>query len=290
VEVSPDLTDRLFTGVPTAGPLPVPQAAGSFDLGTQQAPFSSSRLVPVDARLEFPYRASGKLFFHDQFSNKDFVCSASLIGLRLVLTAGHCVHKGSEGANGYFQRFLFVPAYHQGQVPYQAWNYAFVITTGPWSTSNGNVPNKADFAILELEDRRIGSEVRSIGQVTGYYGYRTNGLMPNHVKILGYPVGFDNGQVMHQVDAGSHKAAGESTVLYGSDMTGGSSGGGWIENFGIQAAGQTGGLNPTPNRIVGVTSYGFISPQPKVQGSSILNQDFLTILNAVCSHRSGNCP
>ena len=72
-------------------------------------------------------------------------------------------------------------------------------------------------------------------------------------------------------------------------MGGGSSGGAWIENFGVQAAGQTGGLQPLPNRVVGVTSYGYISTDPKVQGSSILNQEFLTILNAACQHRAGNC-
>lgn len=200
------------------------------------------------------------------------------------------MHKGSDGANGYFEKFLFVPAYNEGQIPYQAWNYTYVITTGPWSTGNGAVPNQADFAIIELEDRRFGSDVKPIGQVTGSYGYRLNALLPNHVKIIGYPVEFDGGEVMHHVDTGSHKAAAQSTILYGSDMTGGSSGGPWIENFGIQSVGQTGSIQSAPNRVVGVTSYGFTAPDPKVQGSSILNQDFMTILNLACAHRAGNCP
>jgi hypothetical protein len=45
---------------------------------------------------------------------------------------------------------------------------------------------------------------------------------------------------MHQVDSASFRATDEDTVLYGLDMTGGSSGGPWVENFGVQAAGQTG--------------------------------------------------
>jgi len=163
------------------------------------------------------------------------------------------------------------------------------VTTDPWITGNGTVPNRSDFAILEIEDRRFGSETRSIGQVTGWFGYRTNALLPNHTKKIGYPAGFDGGEVMHQVDSQSARIAEEDTVIYGSDMTGGSSGGPWIENFGVQSEGQTGGLFPNPNRIVGVTSYGYVSTDPKVQASSNLNQDFLTIFNAACAHRVGNC-
>jgi len=299
-EIRPDLSDRLFSpqSVPQRGNLPRQLRANQGDAtppqfiaeaaGTEQAPFSSSRLIPPDARLQYPYRAVGKLFF-EQPNTGNFVCSAAVISPRLVLTAGHCVHSGSGGADGYFRRFLFVPAYDQGQSPYQAWNYTWVVTTGPWAGGNGNVPNVSDFAILEMEDRRFGSDVRTIGSVTGWLGYRAGALMPNHTKKIGYPVGFDNGEIMHQVDSASHRAADQNTVLYGSDMTGGSSGGPWIENFGVQSAGQTGGLNANPNRVVGVTSYGFTTADPLVQGSSTLNQDFVTILNAACAHRPGNC-
>jgi hypothetical protein len=125
--------------------------------------------------------------------------------------------------------------------------------------------------------------------VVGSLGYRTAALLPNHTKKIGYPVSLDNGQVMHQVDSQSLEADTDSTVLYGSDMTGGSSGGPWIENFGIKAAGQSGGLSPNPNRVVGVTSYGYTDEGPKVQGSSVLGNEFLQLLKIACARKPGNC-
>jgi V8-like Glu-specific endopeptidase len=289
-EVKPDLSDQLFpenaiqdAAMPTSEFRP--EDVGT---GTSGAHFSSSRLVPTDARLAYPYRTSGKVFFQKQ-DGRNFICSGTVIRPRLILTAGHCVHQGSGGSGGFYRRILFVPAYHNGQAPYQAWNYRWVITTGSWASSNGNVPNRADLAIIEVEDRRINSQTKKIGQVVGWMGYRTNALNPNHTKKIGYPGNHDNGQIMHQVDSQHAGNGGQNTVLYGSDMRGGSSGGGWVENFGVAAAGQTGGLKPWRNRVVGVTSYGYTNAGPKVQGSSVLGQEFLNILNTACAHRAGNC-
>jgi V8-like Glu-specific endopeptidase len=307
-EVEPDLNDRLFpelnmevmmdsvrntqaamsSSAIFAGDTSEGTGTIPFDVGTLGAYFTSSQLVPTNARVHYPYRTVGKLFFEIP-GQGNFICSAAVLRPRIILTAGHCVHKGSGGVGGFYRKFLFVPAYHNGAAPYQAWNWRWVITTGEWASSNGSVPNKADFAIIELEDRRFGSNIKKIGEVTGWLGYRTNALMPNHTKKLGYPANHDSGQIMHHVDSQHFRKGGEDTVLYGSDMRGGSSGGPWVENFGIKAVGQNGGLKPWPNRVTGVTSYGYVAVGPMVQGSSILNQSFLNILNTACAHRSGNC-
>ncbi len=285
---APSPSFSVATESPSGGPgesaeQVTPQQAGSF-----QAYFTSARLDPLNARFAYPWRTNGKLFFNIP-GQGDFVCSAAVLRPRLILTAGHCVHKGSGGGAGFYRKFLFVPAFENGQAPYQAWNARWGVVTGTWAIGNGNVPNAADYAIIELEDRKFGSQVKRIGNVTGWLGYRTGHLLPNHTKKIGYPVNLDSGQVMHQVDSESHRAVAPNNVEYGSDMGGGSSGGAWIQNFGTRSTGQPGGPESARNRIVGVTSYGYTSTAPLVQGSSILDRRFLRILQMACQHRAGNC-
>lgn len=257
-------------------------------VGSSGAYYSSSRLVPEDARLHYPYRANGKIFFTKP-GGGNFICSGTVIKPRLVLTAGHCVHKGSDGDAGFYTNIIFVPAYHRGNAPYQEWSYTWVATTASWASSNGQVPNAGDLAVIEVADREFDGERKRIGDIVGWAGYRTGALSPNHTKKIGYPGNHDRGEVMHQVDSAWHRDAEENTVLYGSDMRGGSSGGGWFENFGVKAEGQTGAQNDSPNRIVGVTSYGFIDDAPKVQGSSRLGQEFVDLVNLGCNNQMGNC-
>jgi V8-like Glu-specific endopeptidase len=219
----------------------------------------------------------------------NFVCSASVIQRRFVLTAGHCVHQGSGGASGFFTNFLFVPAYRDGVAPFKAWQPVYVITTSAWATGSGVVPNAADYAMFEMQDEDFDTVTYRIGEVTGWLGWQTQSLIPNHAHLLGYPASFDSGAKMHQVTAGSFRSVAPLNVEYGSDMTGGSSGGPWVQNFGAKAVGQLGGLNPGRNRVVGVTSYGYISSDPKIQGSSIPDDRFVTLFNTTCAYRVGNC-
>jgi hypothetical protein len=94
---------------------------------------------------------------------------------------------------------------------------------------------------------------------------------------------------MHQVAAGRCTSGGSNTERYGSDMRGGSSGGPWVQDFGIPAAGQTVTHPSGPNLIVGITSYSNVSTDPKYQGSSIPDGRFQSLLDMVCAHRGGNC-
>ena len=149
--------------------------------------------------------------------------------------------------------------------------------------------NAADYALIELQDSAFAGAVRRIGMVTGWLGVKTRSLHPNHAHMLGYPSNLDRGMKMHQVAAQSYGSGGINTIIYGSDMGPGSSGGPWIQNFQSLAIGQTGGSNAGSNLVIGVTSYGAVSMGPRFEGSSILDARFTEMLNFICARRSANC-
>ncbi len=253
----------------------VPTNRGSTGLD-----FSSTRLVPEDARVVWPYLTVGKLFFRDQ--GDDFVCSAAVINRRVVLTAGHCVH---TPGSGFHSNFSFVPAYHEGNAPVGTWAWSYVAVTGEWANGNGDVPNEADFAMLTVHDQNN----RAIGEVTGWLGWISRNLWPNSLHMLGYPGNLDRGRQMHQITTSSSDCCFTNNAVFGSDMRGGSSGGPWVQNFGIKAKKQKGGGNAKVNRVVGVTSWGYVSKKLRAQGSSIPGSSFVEIWNMACGNASGNC-
>ena len=255
-----------------------PQAVGSFG-----AHFTSARVNQPGLETIYPNRTVGKLFFTD--NGVAFVCSASVIRQRIVLTAGHCVHRGSGGTGGFHRNFEFVPAFRDTSAPLGIFTARRVGATSLWMTGGGVVPNAADFGMLEINDR--GSV--KIGGITGILAVKTLSLIPNHTTKLGYPCNLDNCQRMQQVTSQSKSATSPNNVEYGSNARGGSSGGPWVMNFGVQG---TGGLTTNLNAVVGVTSYGYISTAPQVQGSSIPDSragGFIPLLNSMCAARAGNC-
>ena len=282
--VKPDLENRLFEPDPTAEAGVDSGAVEPQNAGSRGAHFSSSRVFPDGATTAYPYRTVGKIFFTKP-GEGDFICSGAVQRPRVVTTAGHCVHSGNGNPNAYYTNFVFIPSYRAGIAPYGSWTPVFVITTATWINGGGAVPNGADYALFQMADLNG----RRIGDVTGYLGYATGKLRPNHAHLLGYPGNLDSGERMHQVTAQSFAADTNGAVIYGSDMRGGSSGGPWVQNFGVPSAGQTGGVNAQLNTIIGVTSYGPTAVGPFYQGSSTMDSRFVTMLNTVCGRRTGNC-
>jgi len=277
------LAERLFHGRPRAarGQRTKTDGLRAYDAGSLGAHYTSSRIIPLTADTAYPYSTVGKLYYTVP-GKGDYQCSAAVIRPRVIVTAGHCVHSG-KSSPGFHTNFLFIPSFRDGAAPYGAWTWERVWTTQTWTTSGGKVPNSADYAVIVLRDRPVNGVTRRIGDVTGWLGYQTNSLMPNHVTMLGYPVNLDYGTKMHQVHAGMFRATSSNCAEAGSDMTGGSSGGPWVQNFGVPASGQVGGAKPGMNRIVGVTSYGHTNPAPRAAGSSVLDSRFVGLINNACA-------
>ncbi len=262
---------------------PDPQASGIPEVpqknrGTLDLDYTSSRLIPSSAAETFPYSAVGKLFLRDSLGN-EYECSGAVIARRLVITAGNCVHGGRW--EGWYEDFVFVPAYSYGDAPFGAWEYSVAFVNTQWADSDGEPPNPADWALLVMQDQ----DGYRISEITGKLGFVTDRMAPNHLHLLGYPLNFDSGQEMHQVTTGGYLYEGDNCYLYGSDMF--MTGGPWVQNFNRKSAGQGGGSNKARAAVVGVTSFTAMSF--RVQGASVLNRDFKVLRRAACLDEPGNC-
>eukprot|EP01121_Diplochlamys_sp_Union-15-3_P008410 TRINITY_DN222_c0_g1_i2.p1 TRINITY_DN222_c0_g1~~TRINITY_DN222_c0_g1_i2.p1 ORF type:complete len:234 (-),score=39.41 TRINITY_DN222_c0_g1_i2:94-795(-) len=214
---------------------------------------------------------------------KSFFCSGAIINNRVIATAGHCVHSGNGDESGWYQNFVVIPDYRSGIAPYSSWVATNVLTTYSWYYGGGFAGNDADFGLIVVADI---NGIR-IGKRLGYFGYKTNNLVNNHVTMLGYPANLDAGEKMHQVNSAYKRLKSPNCVEYPSDMGGGSSGGPWVQDFGEPALGQS--IIGYPNIIVGITSYGPVSTSLRYQGSSILNANFTNLLQLACADAIGNC-
>lgn len=244
-----------------------------------------------------PYATVGQLFFTEPSGN--FVCSASVIRLNVIATAGHCV---SDGNGHFYSNWLFIPAYHAGVAPFGRWTWAQVVVTGPWWGGGGGVPNRQDDALIVLNEN---SGVK-IGQFTGYLGYEFNAPLPTHLTQLGYPCNLETtfGDCVQSIQFGpvrddSQVFSGPTNNFeWGSAAFGGASGGPEIQDFGQQPL-HASGTPPSEalggNILIASTSYTY-STSVQVDGGSILAapgqfggslNTFGDLINYVCGE--GNC-
>ena len=265
------------------------------EFGTNNHPFSTARAdTNVATNKNFPYRISGKLFFN--IGSDTFVCSASLIKRGVVVTAAHCV--ASFGDRQLYTNWHFIPGYRSGAAPFGNWTVqkAFVLNsyfTGTDPCAVSGIVCRDDVAVLLLN----AAGGKYPGTSTGWYGFGWNGFgfagNQTHITQIGYPVCLDNGSLMERNDSSGVKSVSDSNnTVIGSLMCGGSSGGPWLVNFGIRPTltGQTDGTASTPNVVVGVTSWGYVSNAPKEQGASpFLSGNIVQLVNSACALAAAAC-
>ncbi len=283
----------VFLGKPAAGE----DGVISDEFGTNNHPFSTARadLNGLATNKAYPYRAAGKLFF--KIGSSNFICSASLIKRGIVVTAAHCV--ANYGQSQFYGSWQFVPAYRNGVAPYGTWTVkqAWVKTAYFNGTDNCAVFGVVcpdDVAILILNTQSGGYP----GTSTGWYGYGWNGYSftsgnLTHVTQLGYPAGLNSAAYMERNDSyGYVSSSNSNNTVIGSNMDGGSSGGPWLANFGLPAAltGETHGTAPGANRVIGVTSWGYVSTAPKEQGASpFTSNNIVSLVNSACTATPAAC-
>jgi hypothetical protein len=184
-------------------------------------------------------RNSGKVFF--TLGGVNYVCSGTSVvassGLSLVWTAGHCVN---EGPGPYATNFIFVPAYLNGAAPYGKWAGSTLQTTSQWASSGNFTYDVGAVRVVPGTGAAPNSTLTNIQTPRSMdfnYGVTVNST---RFKSYGYPAaGKFNGQRMYMCDSAVVRRDGSTSTApmgIGCDMTGGSSGGGWINSAGALAS------------------------------------------------------
>jgi V8-like Glu-specific endopeptidase len=208
-------------GPPVAIPPSLPK--GYAGLAAGDAPTRLSQLIPNPAA--YPYRTQGKLFFQalDRGVWNNYVCSATVVDTptkRVIFTAGHCEHD----AGSWSRRVAFVPGYQNGNRPFGTFVATKLYSTSGWIQSE-NFSYDISAAVLG------GS--RPVANVVGSRGIIWNQPRQQAFVSFGYPAGYPyNGQTLRScpsplggIDSSTYSP---QTQWITCDMTGGSSGGGWI--------------------------------------------------------------
>ncbi|MET7382753.1 hypothetical protein ABZT08_28775 [Streptomyces sp. NPDC005526] len=218
--------------------------------------------APVRAQAVRPtYHANaataGKVFFDSPEGT--MVCSATVVRdpahpgrSNMVWTAGHCVHAGKKG--GWYRNIAFVPSYNdagrsEGQLegatreqvaPLGVWWGDWAQTSQQWIEQGGSTGGQGasyDFAVIHVTPEK-GGDGKSLEETVG-------GALPvdfdapavpkvDSITATGYPAAppYD-GQRLYQCQdkPGRLSLNTPDPTMYriGCTMTGGSSGGGWVE-------------------------------------------------------------
>jgi len=301
----------------------------AYGIGRERWPYTTARVAstsgnatddPIDSPVSaIPYRQTGKLMM--LFGATWYQCTASLLLPNVLVTAAHCVHDYGLGDAGFAQSIFWVPSNTddpQGVSPgpFGVWNATEVVIADTYYAGTDTCARSApgivcnnDIAVVALAS----NGGQKAGQVLGgTYRWGFNGysyvrspafknLVVADITQLGYPAAFDNGYQMQRnnsfgkyvVQTGRRTTTRKPLLntQLGSALTGGSSGGPWLVNFGTEPTGSAGadlGLEPNRNFVVGVTSYGYSDVGINVQGASFFGQNYEFPLPAYGDYGAGN--
>jgi V8-like Glu-specific endopeptidase len=191
-----------------------------------------------------PMRTHGKVFF--TIPPYDLQCSATSVKAptgSLVITAGHCSydHSTLNPVGNAIRNWEFVPAYRDGHAPFGEWPGTSTATaewrsSGPLLSPTGEIlGGDLRFDVgAGIVERRNGSTLSS---VVGARKIAFNRSRKQRYLAVGYPAeGQFNGRREFSCDSGQIGRDGSlgapATIAIACDMTGGSSGGGWVNSHG----------------------------------------------------------
>ena len=205
--------------------------SGSRAVARASAKAKASAFQPGYPYYSFTARTAGKVFFTDTSDGLNYVCSATIVnseGKDSVWTAGHCVH-GGQGRN-WHANWVFVPSYSNGWAPYGYWSARQLWTTANWANSS-DLASDMGVAIMNTN---FGWR---IVDYLGGQGITWNQSKRIGVTAFGYPAASPfNGETLWACGGTTFPEWeflwwSAETLGLSCDMTGGSSGGGWLAFF-----------------------------------------------------------
>jgi V8-like Glu-specific endopeptidase len=182
-----------------------------------------------------PFRAHGKVFLTIRGGSApgNYVCSGTAINSysrSVVWTAGHCLYEADGG--GYATNWMFAPGYENGATPFGEWPAKALAAPRQWR-QDGSLSYDLGAATVKKNPRG-----QALNDVVGGRGIGFNQTRQGRTyQSFGYParqppLEFTGGREFRCTASlggtDNPPGPGPSTNWIPCDMTGGSSGGGWV--------------------------------------------------------------
>lgn len=256
--------ERMRAATPldiTAAPgIAAPGAAARTALTTAERPTTIAPTAPASPTA-FPQpggawtsggavvKTSGRVFF--TFNGKSASCSGDSITSAngsTVITAGHCVkYQGAWHTN-----WIFVPGYDNGNAPYGQWTATKTFATDQWVASEDMNMDVGLAVVAPLNGR-------TLSQAVGAQGIVFNGGYNKKMYAFGFPAAapYDGTKLVYCSGNSGKDFLLTKDHSLPCNMTGGSSGGPWFQDFneatglGTQVSVNSFGYTFLPNRMFG---------------------------------------
>ncbi|MER5809496.1 peptidase [Streptomyces sp. NPDC002033] len=194
-------------------------------------------------------KTSGRVFF--TMGDRTASCSGDSITSAngsTVITAGHCVkYQGAWHTN-----WVFVPAYDNGNAPYGQWPATKTFATDQWAASEDMNMDVGLAVVAPLNGQKL-------SQAVGAQGILFNGGYNKKMYSFGFPAAapYDGTKLVYCSGNSNKDFLLTKDHGLGCNMTGGSSGGPWLQDFneatglGTQVSVNSFGYSFLPNRMYG---------------------------------------
>ncbi|MGN5388830.1 trypsin-like serine peptidase [Streptomyces sp. INR7] len=249
-----EATPLDVTAVPGAARTPVATAAAPTAVAPTAALSAASPTAFPQAGGAWTgggavVKTSGRVFF--TMGSRTASCSGNSITSAngsTVMTAGHCVkYQGAWHTN-----WVFVPAYNNGSAPYGQWSATQTFATDQWAASEDMNMDVGLAVVAPLNGQ-------TLSQAVGAQGVLFNGGYNKKMYSFGFPAAapYDGTKLVYcSGNSGKDFLLTKDHGL-GCNMTGGSSGGPWFQDFneatglGTQVSVNSFGYTFLPNRMYG---------------------------------------